>query len=275
LGLEILKLKNEGYNEESARARLCQDIILQGIAHSSLCKNTTIKGGVVMRSISNDARRATQDVDIDFIRYSLSDESIDVFIEKINNIDGLLISRIGYIEELKHQDYKGKRIYVKIQDSLGFTISSKMDIGVHADLSIKQDEYCFDICYSDDSASLLMNTPAQMFAEKLKSLIRFGARTTRYKDIYDIYYLLDIVDNDELQQCIKKYIFEDVTLHIDSYHKIYILVDGVFANTVFLERLQESNKNWINVEDHVVLREILEFIKQQYNVGSMTLAEKN
>jgi hypothetical protein len=37
----------------------------------------TIKGGVVMRSITGNVRRATQDMDIDFIRYSLSDESID------------------------------------------------------------------------------------------------------------------------------------------------------------------------------------------------------
>ena len=35
-----------------------------------------------MRSISKDARRATQDMDIDFIRYSLGDDSIRQFIKK-------------------------------------------------------------------------------------------------------------------------------------------------------------------------------------------------
>ena len=39
----------------------------------------TIKGGVVMRSITNDVRRTTQDMDIDFIRCSLSNDSIDDF----------------------------------------------------------------------------------------------------------------------------------------------------------------------------------------------------
>ena len=43
------------------------------IAGSSLNRNVTIKGGVVMRSKTKNIRRATQDLDIDFIRYSLAD----------------------------------------------------------------------------------------------------------------------------------------------------------------------------------------------------------
>jgi hypothetical protein len=41
-----------------------------------MARNATIKGGVVMRSLSKNARRAMQDIDLDFIRYSISDESI-------------------------------------------------------------------------------------------------------------------------------------------------------------------------------------------------------
>lgn len=46
---EIEKMKNEGYSENNAEARLCQDIILKAISESSLNRNVTIKGGVVMR----------------------------------------------------------------------------------------------------------------------------------------------------------------------------------------------------------------------------------
>lgn len=48
-----------------------------------------------MRSISHNIRRATQDIDIDFIRYSLGDDSIIKFINKLNCIDGLNIRIIG------------------------------------------------------------------------------------------------------------------------------------------------------------------------------------
>ena len=63
---------SEGYSDKNAEARVCQDIILMAIAKSSLSRNVTIKGGVVMRSLTGNSRRATQDMDIDFIRYSLS-----------------------------------------------------------------------------------------------------------------------------------------------------------------------------------------------------------
>ena len=68
-----------GYGDVNARAKVCQDIILKAIANGELNRNVTIKGGVVMRSKTNNIRRATQDLDIDFVRYSLSDDSIDRF----------------------------------------------------------------------------------------------------------------------------------------------------------------------------------------------------
>lgn len=63
------------------------------MAESSLTRNETVKGGVVMRSITRNIRRATQDMDIDFIRHSLSDHSIDTFVKKLNSIDGIHISK--------------------------------------------------------------------------------------------------------------------------------------------------------------------------------------
>ena len=38
------------------------------------------------------------------------------------------------------------------------------------------------IAYDDEGASLLINSNEQMFAEKLRSLLRFGALSSRYKD---------------------------------------------------------------------------------------------
>lgn len=73
---EINKLKEKGYSQQNAQARICQDIILEAISKCHLNENVTIKGGVVMRNISNDVRRATVDLDFDFIKKSISDDSI-------------------------------------------------------------------------------------------------------------------------------------------------------------------------------------------------------
>ena len=70
----------------------------------------TVKGGVVMRSITENVRRATQDMDLDFIRYSLGEDSIRRFIEKLNCLEGISIEISGDIEELSQHEYRGKRV---------------------------------------------------------------------------------------------------------------------------------------------------------------------
>lgn len=117
----------EGYIDENADAKVCQDIVLKALAESTLSRNVTIKGGVAMRGLSNDARRATQDMDIDFIRYSLGDDSIMAFIDKINCLPNIRIEQYGEIEELRQQDYHGKRVFVRISDESGDSIDSNSD----------------------------------------------------------------------------------------------------------------------------------------------------
>jgi len=55
--IENEKLK--GYKEANAGAKVCQDLLLKAISGSTLSRNVTIKGGVVMRSKTNNIRRAT------------------------------------------------------------------------------------------------------------------------------------------------------------------------------------------------------------------------
>ena len=165
----LTSIEAQGYRGANARARLCQDIVLEAISKGKLSRHVTIKGGVVMRSLTGDIRRATQDMDIDFIRYSLADEAIHRFVDDINIFDDIHIEISGAIEPLKHQDYQGKCITIRIYDDEGMTIDSKIDLGVHKDLSIQQEEYCFDVCMDDKGASLLINSREQMLTEKLRS----------------------------------------------------------------------------------------------------------
>ena len=93
-----------GYNSVLAEARVCQDIVLKAISESSLSRNVTIKGGVVMRSITGDVRRATRDLDFDFIKYSIDEKSVLDFIGKLNCLEGITITVAGPMEELSQQE---------------------------------------------------------------------------------------------------------------------------------------------------------------------------
>lgn len=90
-----------GYEFEEAESKVCQDIILYKIAKSKFSKNITIKGGVVMHIISNDMRRATRDLDLDFIKYSLDDKSITDFIKTLSKVDDAINKVLDYISNLK------------------------------------------------------------------------------------------------------------------------------------------------------------------------------
>lgn len=257
---EAEKLKARGYSEDDANARVCQDIILKGIAESGLGRSVTIKGGVVMRNISNNDRRATQDADFDFIKYSISDDSIAEFLKRIESVIDVNIEITKPIVELKHKDYQGKRVFISIADDNGNILESKLDIGVHKDLDVKQKEYCFDICFQEDGVSLLMNSKEQILTEKLKSFLRFGTRSTRYKDVFDICFLSNDVNTEELKSCIQHYIFNDASLPVSTYADISKRIQRVFTNAAFKKNAEKSKKNWLDITTEEALIKNIKFI---------------
>ncbi len=256
----IEEANENGYQGDKASAKVCQDIVLKALSIGPLSRNVTIKGGVVMRSKTNNVRRATQDLDIDFIKYSLADEAIDSFICKLNCLEGIKIRRWGKIEELKQQDYSGKQVFILIEDIEGNQFRSKIDLGVNNRFELEQEEYCFDIAYDDEGASLLINSNEQMLAEKLRSLLKFGPFSTRYKDVYDMYYLKDVVNREKLMLALDIYIFSDVTMKENTGNDIKKRLKITFSDKGYIRRLDTSDKRWSDEKIDVITRGILEFV---------------
>ena len=255
--------QNEGYSEINAQARVCQDIVLKAISESTLNRNVTIKGGIVMRNLSGDIRRATQDIDLDFLRYPLEDSYIKAFVQTLNCLDGISIEITGDITQLSQQEYRGKRAYIEVRDSLGNTLRSKIDFGVHKNIQIEQDELCFDVCLDDDGAYLLANSKEQIFTEKLKSLLRFGPFSTRYKDLYDLCYLSESVNVSRLKDYITTYIFEDTEMKENSIDDIVYRLDSTFNNKSYLKSVERSTKsNWLQLTSEAAFNVIISFIKE-------------
>ncbi len=258
-----------GYSEDDAIQKVAQDIILLKIGNSKYNKNITVKGGVVMYNISKDMRRATRDVDIDFIKYSLEDKSILNFIKELNNTDdGVKIKVTGKIEPLHHQDYDGKRVYIQLTDSHHYSISAKLDIGVHKYFDMEQDEYYFDFNIIDESVSLLINSKEQIIVEKLKSLLKFGITSTRFKDIFDFYYLInnENLDKDKLIKYIDILIFQDDTMRENELKDIHIRLTNILNNNRFQSRINTANNNWLEIPIKDVIDNILDYFDELVGV---------
>jgi predicted nucleotidyltransferase component of viral defense system len=246
----IIAYQRHGYEYADAESKVSQDIILSKIESSRYKNNITIKGGVVMHNISNDIRRATRDLDIDFIRYSLEEDSIKNFINALNNgEDNIKIEIIGKIMPLHHQDYDGKRVHIKINDDYGNTMFTKLDIGVHKLFELNQDEYCFDMSLINKKVNLLINSKEQIFVEKLKSLLKMGIRSTRYKDLFDFYYLINIagLDKEKVIKSIEILIFNDNIMRENSMLDIFNRLNSILKSRRYLNNLNNSVVNWLDI----------------------------
>jgi len=265
--VDIRQLINEyigkGYSPEDAESKVAQDIILLAITNSRFSNHITIKGGVVMHSISNDIRRATRDLDLDFIKYSLEDESIKNFIFELNkSISEIEINITRNIKPLHHQDYDGKRVYLKMTDSNHFSLATKLDIGVYKNFDIEQDEYCFNLDVIGKNANLLINSKEQIFSEKLKSLLRLGAFSTRYKDLFDFYYLIKQtnLDKNKLCKCIKILIFDDETMKENNFKDISHRLSFVLNSKKYRNNLTDPKVNWLDISVNDAIEVVIEYV---------------
>ena len=76
----------------------------------------------------------------------------------------------------------------------------------------------FDFSIINLGANLLINSPEQIFTEKMKSLLKFNIRSTRYKDIFDFYYLIDnkLLNKEKLEKCFKILIYDDKSINVNN-----------------------------------------------------------
>lgn len=216
-----------------------------------------------MRSITGNIRRATRDVDFDFIKYSIDEQAIQDFIRDINVLEGISLQITGEIEELSQQEYRGKRIWVVIKDDTGHSMKTKMDLGVHKNIQIEQDEYCFDVCHDETGVSLLMNSKEQIYAEKLRALVKFGTFSGRVKDVFDLCYLSDYVDANRLLQCIQTYILDDSGMFENTLDDIRLRVNKIFSDKVFAETVENSGRdNWLRIKASIAFDRIQDCLKK-------------
>lgn len=195
-------------------------------------------------------------------RYSLDEGSIRRFIERLNCLEGIVIKITGNIEELSQQEYRGKRVYVVFEDNSGHSFASKIDFGVHKNIQIEQDEYCFDVCMDDEGASLLINSKEQIFAEKLRSLLKFGPLSTRYKDIFDLCYLTEYIDRVRLMECLATYIIDDPDMRENDLDAVRNRVSRTFANRAYRANVERSGRaNWLRIKATVAFSRIEAFLE--------------
>lgn len=254
-------LKAAGYSPRKAEAKIAHDLVLKAIEAAGFHDKVTIKGGVVMSGLTGAVRRATLDMDFDFLGYPLGDASIKRFVLRLNRSAGCEINIDGAVQELRQSEYKGKRVNLVLTDDAGHSIKTKVDIGAHGNKAIEQVDFRFKVITDDGGVVLLVNPNEQIFVEKLKSLLRLGVVSTRYKDVYDLFYLCSRVDIDVLRECLRMCIFEDDGMIENDARAIERRLGRIFASKTFLKRMANPDYAWLDEPVESVINALMGFFK--------------
>ena len=255
-------LEAAGYTPRKADAKIAHDIVLKAIEAAGFHDKVTIKGGVVMSGITDAVRRATIDMDFDFLGYSLGDTAIRRFVQRLNRVAGCEIGILGEIQELRQQEYRGRRINLVLTDDLGHSIRTKVDVGVHGNKSIEQEDFRFKVVTDRDGVVLLVNPKEQIFAEKLKSLLRLGVVSTRYKDVYDLFYLSSRIDVGTLGEYLRLYIFDDEAMLERNVSDIESRLARIFSSKTFIKRLANPDAAWLDEPIETVVGTLMAFFRR-------------
>lgn len=254
------KLIAKGYMTDTANAKIAHDVVLDALREAGFHDNVTVKGGVVMSGLTNVVRRATMDMDVDFLRYSLSDTSIRRLVSRLNRVSSCKIAISRPIKALKQQEYKGKRVYVSVEDAKGLSIETKIDIGVHTREEVEQSEFGFRVVTRGGIVQLLVNNKEQIFVEKLKSLLRFGSASTRFKDVFDMYYLSKRIRKTVLRTYMKLYIYDDAKMREDDAAGVARRLQRIFTNHRYMEQLADPVYAWIDESPSDVAVRLVDFL---------------
>lgn len=262
LSEQIEILKKQGYRQATAEAKAAHDAILLAMSRCGLKASSTVKGGVVMSHVTNDIRRTTMDMDIAFIHRSISEVSVRRFITRLNCLPGVKISIFGTVGELLHDDYRGKRVYLHVNDgSLDAPLMTKLDIGVHTHSEISQVECCFVLGDETDKVDLQANSMEQIFAEKLLSLLKLRALSKRPKDIFDLYYLREHVRAETLKRYLDILVYGNRSCKCNEKAEAVAILRETFASKSFMRRLSGARVNWLEIDPQLAVDGIVRFVE--------------
>ena len=260
----VNKYIKQGHSYRNAQNLAAEEIVLNKIASSPLSEHVTLKGGIVMFNLTKNDRRVTQDIDFDLIRYSIDKNSIKLFIEKMNCIDdGITTSIIGDIESLHQEDYQGVRVHLYLKDSEKTVLKTKLDIGVHTYTGIDQNKVIFSFFSDSNSASLMVNPCEQIFAEKLLSLARLGTISTRYKDVYDLFYLItsNLISISKTREILNLFFKSSSRKPRDIFELVDVIVETLNNPNFSREAMKPASK-WIDVDFEILRKVIIQFVQK-------------
>ena len=247
--------------------------VLMRLEKSKYRDNIILKGGVLLSSIIGSDMRTTKDIDATLKSIPLNEKFIKNIFEEILMIDikdGFTF-KIENIKDIRLEDeYGGYRINVYGEfDKLKTHFFIEVTTGDI--ITPREIKYKYNYIFEDNTINIMAYTIETIIAEKFESIISKNISTTRAKDFYDIYIIvnshIDKVNKNTLFKAIERtFKHRNTNFNIEYLNDIFeIIKDSIVLKEVFNNYSKKLNyvKN-VEFEDTIdAIKQIIDILEQE------------
>ena len=272
---DVIKKKSKGNNNlaHHLHQMFFFEHVLMRLEKSKYRDNIILKGGVLLSSIIGEDLRTTKDIDATLKSLPLNIESIRNIFEEILSIDidDNVSFEIVNIKDIRLEDeYGGFRINVKgtfdkIRSNFFIEITTG-DI-----ITPREIKYKYNSIFENKKINIMAYTIETIIAEKFESIISKNITTTRAKDFYDLYMLMNNhkkdINNKNLVKAIENtFNKRNTEFNIDNFKEIVeILEESNALKRVFADyqsKLEYTKE--VNFNDTIkAINEIIEIFEAE------------
>jgi len=183
--------------------------LLERISISKYKDNFILKGGMLISAMLGIDSRTTMDMDTTIKGFPLTKDNITNIMDEICNIeiDDNVTLKINKVELIREDDdYGGYRITFEAKYNNEMPVIMKIDITTGDKITYKEIEYSFILMLEDRKIQIWSYNVETIIAEKFEAIVKRGVLSTRIRDYYDVYMLINtqnkIIDKKTLKDAI-------------------------------------------------------------------------
>lgn len=183
--------------------------LLERISISKYKDNFILKGGMLISAMLGIDSRTTMDMDTTIKGLPLTKDNITNIMDEICNIeiDDNVTLKINKVELIREDDdYGGYRITFETKYNNEMPVIIKIDITTGDKITYKEIEYSFTLMLEDRKIQIWSYNVETIIAEKFEAIVKRGVLSTRIRDYYDVYMLINtqnkIIDKKTLKDAI-------------------------------------------------------------------------
>ncbi len=274
----IIKKKSGGNNNlaHHLHQMFFFEHVLMRLEKSKYRDNIILKGGVLLSSIIGEDLRTTKDLDTTLKSLPLSIDSIkNIFDEILSiNINDNVNFEIVNIKDIRlDSTYGGFRINVKgTFDKIRTNFFIEITAGDI--ITPREINYNYNSIFENKKINIMAYTIETVIAEKFESIISKNITTTRAKDFYDLYMLINKhksdIDNKNLVKAIENtFNKRNTEFNIDGFKEIVEMLNDSNA----LKRVFTDYQRKLEYTKEVSFDDTIKAINEIVNILEKELVE--